>query len=110
MSNKKSEKHLSSTFRRKNGKKLMINANRNNHDDYNTVLAKLQKGTHIYNTLKFLIDNGSITNLDAVALDYNTRLSASIKELRDRHGVEITMLRIDNANGGWHGKYVLERN
>lgn len=104
MKTQKNEKHLTDASRER---KKMIGANRNNQDDYIKVLKELKEGTHIYNVLLYLMKNGSITNLDAVMLDYNTRLSASIKELRDRWGVEIITEREEKTNGGWYGRYTL---
>ncbi|MDO4802815.1 MAG: helix-turn-helix domain-containing protein, partial [Prevotellaceae bacterium] len=86
---------------------------RNNYStrkaEYSSTLASLNEKTHTYHCLKHLIKKGKITNADAVQLDNNYRLSATIDVLRKHHGVLIrTEMRVNEVTGRKYGIYHLE--
>lgn len=58
----------------------------------------MKEKTHVYRVWKYLNDVGSITSLDAIREFGNTRLSATIFELRNRYHLPIISQRECGTN------------
>ena len=87
--------------------------NHNNHSTrremYASLLSSMGSNTHVYECMKYLIKKGTITNADAVNLDNNYRLSATIDVLRKTYGVPIrTEMKQNKNTGRVYGVYHLE--
>lgn len=75
--------------------------------NYNDILKKLDKKTHVYQVLAYLLQFNTITNMEAFRVIGDTRLSSTIHELRTRHGVQIDMTLERTSDGKSYGVYSL---
>ena len=85
----------------------------NNHSirkaKYASLLSSMDSKTHVYECMSYLIRRGKITNAEAVLLDNNYRLSATIDQLRKAYGVHIrTEMKTNKNTGRMYGVYHLE--
>lgn len=74
---------------------------------YNKILNSLDKDSYNYKVLDFIIQNGSISSMDAFNSMNNTRLSSTIYELRKRYNVPIMTIREYTQDGRQYGVYCL---
>jgi len=63
--------------------------------------------TYIIKTKRILEEEGKITSLDAFKRMGNTRLSATIYNLRHNYGINIGMRMMTSPNGKRYGEYYL---
>lgn len=72
------------------------------------LLCSLNKHTRNYEVLKYMFDNGSITSMQAISTFGNTRLAATIHELK-KLGLEINREDIPMKNKpGAYAKYSIK--
>lgn len=76
---------------------------------YKELLDTMDKTTHVYNALQYMIKHGSITSYEAFVELKNTRLSSTIYELRNRYGVDIDVTIERTPNNKWYGVYTLSK-
>lgn len=76
---------------------------------YKELLDTMDKTTHVYKVLKYMITFGSITSYEAFVELKNTRLSSTIYELRNRYGVDIDVTIERTLNNKWYGVYTLSK-
>lgn len=57
--------------------------------------------------IEYMLNHGSITSVDAFTYMGNTRLSATIKHLRDK-GFKIETIKEKTKDGKWYGRYILK--
>lgn len=75
---------------------------------YSELLQKMDNRTNVYKCLRYMLSHGSITSMEAFTELNNTRLSATIHELRKRYNVPVAMTWAQTANGKKYGIYYIE--
>lgn len=73
-------------------------------EKYITLRKQMQAGTHVRRVFDFMYQHGSITSFQAFEFLNNTRLSASVFQLRTTYGVPVVTTMMEK-NGIRYGKY-----
>ena len=82
----------------------------NDHGKYTTILQGMQEKTQCYKVLKYILEHGSITPMDAFFDLAITRLPARIHDLRHIWGVDIdteTVVKKTDGDIVRYGRYTL---
>ena len=88
------------------------NANQFSQEQYISVRNQMQEKTHRSRLLDYLWQNGSITSMEAFDRLHNTRISATVYDLRKDYNVPITTKMVTRRRHNEtvrYGIYSIER-
>ena len=77
-------------------------------EDIKDIISKIEPNSYTRLTLEYILEHGSITTIEAFEQHRNTRLSASIYELRTRYMVPIATDYEVTQSGKRYGIYSLQ--
>lgn len=77
------------------------------NDRFFKMYEGLRRDGYQRKVIDYMMQNGSITSMDAFRTMHNTRLSATIKCLRDK-GFDIETIREKTDEGRPYGRYILK--
>lgn len=76
-------------------------------DKYSKIRKQMQRETNVRDVLDYIYKHGTITSFEAFAQLHNTRLSASVFQLRHTYGVPVVMNTVEK-NGKRYGMYWID--
>lgn len=78
------------------------------NDRFNKMYTGLNEEGYQRKVIEYMLAHGSITSMEAFLSMGNTRLSATIKMLRDK-GFEIETIREQTDKGRPYGRYIFKK-